>query len=278
MGPMTAQEVPVLVGWASREGWNPGLADARIAWDYDPGAFIALRHGGELVGGGSILSYEGRFGFMGLFIVRADHRSQGLGRQLWTYRRDHLRQRLQPGSIIGMDGVLAMVPFYERGGFQCSSLDLRFEGAGAGSESPGVFPLSDVSFEEVDRYDRLHVPAPRTGFLKRWIGQLGAHAVGVGVGGRLTGYGVMRPCEIGFKVGPLFADDPAGAEQLLVTLVSRARGGRIQLDVPESNPHALALARSLRFEESFRCARLYLGGIPALPVERIFGVTSFEFG
>lgn len=275
---MTAEELPILFGWAAGEGWNPGRSDAAIAWDYDPAAFIALRQGKELVGGGSVLSYEGRFGFMGLFIVRKDHRSQGLGRKLWTHRRDHLRQRLHPEASIGMDGVLAMVPFYERGGFEFAAFDLRFEGTSSGSASPAVRPLVDFPWGEVDGYDRLHVAAPRTGFLRRWIGQPGTHAVGLGSPGRLEGYGVLRPCEVGFKIGPLFADHPDGAAQLLGTLMSRIPGERVQLDVPQSNPEAVSLARRSGLQESFRCARLYLGGIPGLPTKRIFGVTSFEFG
>lgn len=275
---MTREELTTLAGWASKEGWNPGLADADLAWEFDPEGFIALRHHAEFVGGGSILSYEGAFGFMGLFIVRADHRNHGLGRQLWLHRRDRLRQRLQLGASIGMDGVLAMVPFYQRGGFEFSSLDLRFEGTAEGRPSEDVRPLEAWSFAAVDRFDRLHIPAPRTEFLRRWIHQPGAHAVGVGGPDLLTGYGVARPCETGFKVGPLFAQNAADARQILGTLLLRIRGQRVQLDVPESNPAGLALARDFGLQESFRCARLYLGGIPRLPVERIFGVTSFEFG
>lgn len=278
IGPMTREELTTLIDWALKEGWNPGRADAEIAWSFDPEGFIALRHHAEFVGGGSILSYGGAFGFMGLFIVRADHRNHGLGRQLWLYRRDRLRRRLQTGAIIGMDGVLAMVPFYQRGGFEFSSLDLRFEGTAEGTPSEAVRPLDAWSFASVDHFDRLHTPAPRTEFLRRWIQQPGSHAVGIGGPDLLTGYGVARPCESGFKVGPLFAQNAAEARQLLGTLLSRIRGQRVQLDVPESNPAGLALARDFGLQESFRCARLYHGGIPRLPVERIFGVTSFEFG
>ena len=72
--PMTAADVDVLRGSAASEGWNPGLNDLRLVWDLAPESFVALRKGDALVGGGSILSYEGAFGFMGMFIMRADER------------------------------------------------------------------------------------------------------------------------------------------------------------------------------------------------------------
>ena len=40
----------------------------------------------------------------------------------------------------------------------------------------------------------------------------------------------------------------------------------------------LDLVARLGWRECFGCARMYLGPDPQLPVDRIFGVTSFEFG
>src|SRR5882757_133305 len=175
IGPMRRDEVAILAGWAADEGWNPGKADLDIAWDTDPEAFIALRKGSELVGGGTIFSYARLFGFMGLFIVRRDMRGDGLGGRLWRHRLKRLQDRLSPGAAIGMDGVFAMVPFYERGGFVLAHKDLRFEGIAHGIADPKVRALNEAAFEMIDRFDRAHVPAPRTSFLRRWMFQPGAH-------------------------------------------------------------------------------------------------------
>ena len=115
LGPMRREEVDMLVGWAADEGWNPGISDIGIAWDTDPEAFIALQRGSDLAGGGTIIRYGDHYGFMGLFIVRRDLRGDGLGGQLWRYRLKCLQDRLAPGATIGMDGVFAMVPFYQHG-------------------------------------------------------------------------------------------------------------------------------------------------------------------
>ena len=60
--------------------------------------------------------------------------------------------------------------------------------------------------------------------------------------------------------------------------MARIQGEQVQLDVPEPNEAALALASRLRLSEVFGCARMYHGPAPSLPLQQVFGVTSFEFG
>ncbi len=276
---MTRPELDTLVDWAAEEGWNPGLNDAQIFWETDPEGFIAADLGGELIGGGSIVAYADRFGFMGFFIIRRDHRSQGLGRPLWLQRRDRLIARLRTPAVIGMDGVFSMQDFYARGGFVLSHRDLRFEGVGAASTpADTLVDLAEVPFAEVARYDSAHFPAPRESFLRAWIAQPGSRALGAVRDGSLIGYGVIRPCRQGFKIGPLFAADAETAETIFRGLGDFAPDEPIFLDVPENNPRALALARRHGLREVFGCARMYYGPPPVLPSETVFGVTTFELG
>ena len=56
-----------LVQWAEEEGWNPGPNDAKVYWETDPEGYYGYYSQGELIAGGSIVSYDGDFGFMGFF-------------------------------------------------------------------------------------------------------------------------------------------------------------------------------------------------------------------
>ncbi len=276
---MTRAELDTLVEWAAAEGWNPGLDDADVFWATDPEAFIAAELDGTMIGGGSIVSYDGRYGFMGFFIVHPEHRGHGLGDRLWHARRRRLLARLAEAKVIGMDGVFAMQAYYAKGGFVLAGRDLRFEGVGREAPAPAaVVELADVPFELVDAYDRRHFPAPRPRFLARWIARPGGHAVGELREGELAGYAVLRPCRVGHKIGPLFAADAAAAERLFVALSRRVPGEPIFLDLPEANAAALALARRHGMREVFGCAKMYLGPPPQLPEDEIFGVTTFELG
>lgn len=281
---MTRPEVDELVAWAAREGWNPGLQDAELFWTTDPEAFIAAELEGELIGGGAITSYGGEYGFMGFFIVRPEFRGRGFGNTLWHARRQRLLDRLQPGASIGLDGVFTMQDYYARGGFVFSHRNLRFRTeitrrpATSPDDDQNIVSLNDVPFDRLLAYDRTCFPASRSNFLKGWISQPDALALGYRRGGQLCGYGVVRRCGEGCKIGPLFADDTQVAEALYVHLAAFATGGPLFLDAPENNPAAMALVKQHQMVEVFGCARMYLGQPPDLAHERIFGVTTFELG
>lgn len=276
---MRREELDILVDWAASEGWNPGLSDADIFWATDAEGFIAAELNGELVGGGSIVSYDGVYGFMGFFIIHPQYRGRGLGNTLWHARRNMLIDRLKKPAVIGMDGVFNMQAYYAKGGFEFAGRDLRFQTTGRPHSPPdGIVNLDEVAFADIDAYDRAHFPAPRSGFLRHWLHQPGAFSLGALSGANLSGFAVMRPCRMGFKIGPLFADNPVTAENLFLALSAQAPGETIFLDVPERNLAAVAMAKRYDMIEVFGCAKMYLGPIPTLPEHQIFGVTSFELG
>jgi GNAT superfamily N-acetyltransferase len=281
---MSRTEVDTLVGWAAHEGWNPGLQDAELFWATDPEAFIAAEIGYRLIGGGAITSYGGEFGFMGFFIVVPEFRGRGLGDTLWQARRERLLARLRPGATIGLDGVFAMQDYYAKGGFVFSHRNIRFRAEipsqqavpAIGDEE--IVPLAEVPQDLLLEYDRTCFPAPRPEFLTGWVSQPDALALGCRRNGRLSGYGVIRRCLDGFKIGPLFADDAQAAKALYAHLAPYAAGGPLFLDAPENNPAALDLVHQHEMVEVFGCARMYLGPPPDIAHQRIFGVTTFELG
>ena len=277
--PMTRREVHTLVDWAREEGWNPGLSDADIFWQTDPRGFVAAELDGELIGGGAVIAYGQAYGFMGLFIVRPAFRGRGLGRALWTARRDMLRARLAPDAPIEMDGVEAMEPFYAAGGFRTTHVDRRFAFTARPSAVPsGVVLASDVPFDDLVAFDRRFFPGPRPVFLRAWLDQPGAHArVALGDAG-IRAFGVARPCVEGWKIGPLFAEDPEAADAVLRALAGEVPGESMSLDVPDANPSGRVLVARHGMEEVFRCARMVLGDAPNADVAGVFGITTFELG
>ena len=121
-------------------------------------------------------------------------------------------------------------------------------------------------------------PAPRAAFLRAWINAPGHFGGALLRDGKLAAWGVIRPCRIGRKIGPLVDDDRAAAETVVQALLASPGRNEIALDIPAVNRDAIAVAESLGLEPTFETARMYTGPIPSLRLDRVFGVTSFELG
>jgi ribosomal protein S18 acetylase RimI-like enzyme len=273
---MTQQEVATAIEWAAAEGWNPGLHDAACFYAADPSGFLVGLLEDEPIATISVVRYGTSFGFLGLYIVKPEHRGQGYGLQLWNAGLAYLGQR-----TIGLDGVVAQQSNYLRSGFELAYRNIRYQGTG-GVHVPKdlrIVPLSSIPFDEVNAYDRLFFPADRSVFLKCWICQSQSTAIGILRGGKLSGYGVIRAARVGYKIGPLFADDPDLAEALFNGLAACVPDNdAIYLDTPETNTAAVALAERHGMTVVFETARMYARCAPDLPARRIFGVTTFELG
>jgi ribosomal protein S18 acetylase RimI-like enzyme len=277
--PMTRRELDLGIGWAADEGWNPGLHDADSFFAADPEGFLLGLLDGEPVGMVSAVRYGRSYGFLGFYIVRPRWRGQGHGHALW---RAAMRQL--SGRVIGLDGVVAQQDNYRKSGFELAWNNVRYQGpaierASAAASPPSVVPVRTLPLDAVLDYDAAFFPDDRRTFTRHWVAQRGSSALAVLRDGRLGGFGVIRPCRAGHKIGPLFADDATAAEALIRALAAPLPAGTLlQIDIPASNPQAVALVRAQGLVPVFETARMYVGAMPALPMARLFGVTTFELG
>jgi GNAT superfamily N-acetyltransferase len=273
------EHLDTLIAWALKEGWDPGRSDANAFWDTDPEGYVGVLHQEELIAGGSIVSYNGNFGFMGFFIVLPEYRGKGLGRLLWYERKNLLLHRLKPHAPIGMDGVVAMQSFYRKGGFELSHRDVRFKTIGRPFNlNPAVRKILPDQYNEIQAIDSRCFGYVRTHFLRSWLSQPGHIALKYYDGHKICGYAVLRPTSKGFKIGPLFADHKNTAQGLLEACLNQAQGKPVYLDVPEINAEGIELIQAHAFEPVFECGRMYHGVPPKLPYHNIYGVTTFELG
>ena len=273
---MTRQELNVAVDWAAAEGWNPGLHDANCFYAADPGGFLIGLLGDEPAATISVVKYGASFGFLGFYIVKPAYRGQGYGIRIWNDGLARLK-----GRVVGLDGVVDQEENYKKSGFVLAYRSTRYQGAGIGptNAKPGIVPLSMLPFDKVSAYDRPFFPDRRLRFLRCWISQPQGCALGYMRNDSLAGYGVLRRCRSGHKIGPLFADSSEIAEYLFLALQKDiAKDAPIFLDIPVVNAAAVDLAKRHNMTAIFETARMYAGRSPRLPMQGLFGVTSFELG
>jgi GNAT superfamily N-acetyltransferase len=277
---MTAVDLTTALGWAKAESWNPGHHDRTCFQAADPGGFLMAFVDGRPAASISVVRYGPKHGFLGLYIAAPAFRGRGIGWQLWQRGMAHLE-----GRVVGLDGVVAQQANYAKSGFAMAHRNIRFQGVpvlerfAQGSSARGIGEVTAISgllMPAAIAYDRTCFGAARDSFIAPW---LAAHTARVLVrDGRVAGYGVIRPCASGHKIGPLFADDETAAEVLFQALVETVPGSSITLDCPEPNKAACELAQRHGLQPVFETARMYRGPDPMLPLDRIFGITTFELG
>lgn len=264
---MRAEEVAQAVDWAAAEGWNPGRDDHLAFLAQDPGAFLMAEDGGRMRACISAARYGADFGFIGFYIAAPEARGQGLGMAVWRAGMARLA-----GRTIALDGVVAQQGNYRKSGFELAWNNARYVGPVA--PGPTLPAAASVPFEALVAYDATCFGVARPDFLRAWIDGPGRVAV---VLPGLRGFAAARPGREGVRVGPLFADDAAGAAALLGAVAAMLPGPLV-LDVPEANPAAVALVREAGMARVFETARMYGGPPPDMARAKLFGVTSLEFG
>ncbi len=273
---MTRDEITVAIDWARNEGWNPGLNDATCFYQTDPQGFFAGKLNGKIIAVGSAVVYDEEFAFCGFYIVDKNYRDQGYGMQLTQARLAYVGER-----NAGIDGVLEMVDNYARIGYHFAHNNARYVLENkqlTPKPDMALMDLKTVPFAQLIHYDRHYFPALRPQFLDGWIKQNHALALGYVTNGQLNGYGVIRKCFAGYKIGPLFADSALIAEKLFEHLVQHAHGEMVFFDIPENNSLAVDLVTHYGMSKVFATARMYLKGEPKISMQGIYGITTFELG
>jgi GNAT superfamily N-acetyltransferase len=270
-------ELSTIIDWAAAEGWNPGLDDASAFWAADPEGYHVLEEDGVLVAAVSLVRYGRNYAFLGFYIVRREWRGKGLGWALWQSVLD------KPNTqTIGLDGVVAQQENYRKSGFAYAHANYRYGGtprSGLTAVNPEIIPIDAALIDRVAAYDIDFNPEPREAFIHAWAAKSNSRQGLARVrDGRITGFGVIRACREGRKIGPLFAETEEIADQLFQALTDKAGTGPVFLDIPGPNKAARALCERHGMAPVFETARMYRGPAPELPLDRIFGITTFELG
>lgn len=276
--PMSPDDLQLAVDWAAEEGWNPGLDDIPSFLAADPGGYLMAWAGGAPVACVSAVRYGEIYGFLGFYIAPPEFRGQGFGIKVWDAAIEQLGAR-----VVGLDGVPDQQANYTQSGFVLAHRNVRYGG------KPDYEPVRDPRLINITAdmvpglitYDRLFVPAARDAFLTSWATPMATRfGVALVEDGEISGYGIIRQCREGWKIGPLFAANEKEADLLFSALVDKAKAKArlVFLDPPEPNAAAAALAIRHGLEPSFETARMYKGPAPDLPLNRTFGITTFELG
>ncbi|KAK0664797.1 hypothetical protein DIS24_g148 [Lasiodiplodia hormozganensis] len=304
--PKSSEEIKSL-WWPSMQslGWNRSDKDHPTHWQSSRGKYIVLTHKEpssssseeeeKAVGIILPITYPNKTGWVGFFVVEEAYRGTGGGGSLlFQAALDEFAR--QGASCVGLDGVLQQVGTYGRRGFvergrvklmvtkKVKELDVVPSSAGAekgdGDEVSLIKALRDVQPAALVAADEKATGLRRTHL---WTKELlveredawGFAAVEEGQGGggeeeeeEVTGFVLVRSCEHGYRVGPLYAPNRDLAGTLLLRAMQNIKG--FGADAAEKslvaeawgeNPVAVETFEGLGWEYSgMDYARMWLNG------------------
>lgn len=269
---MTIEDLRMVLGWATEEGWNPGADDAEAFLAADPDGFFLAVEDGDPVAAISVVNHSQSFAFLGLYLCRPSHRGRGISYALWQHAIAHAGER-----TIGLDGVPDQQANYALSGFLRAGNTSRYSGAVAPVTDAGVRPATEADGPALVALEAEASGWNKPDYLTAWFRSTEGRATFVTErGGVIDGLATVRRCRQGAKIGPLVASDEDSARRLLSHAAAWA-GADLVIDVPSTSARLDALVRSLELTPSFDTARMYRGPY-ALPRSELFAVGTLELG
>ena len=279
------EEVNMLIRWAAAEGWNPGVDDAALFHAADSSGFFVTCVDDKPVAGISLVKHSDDQAFLGLYLCLPEYRGTGIGLATW----DHALASVS-GHCVGLDGVVEQQDNYRQSGFTYHFGNTRYSGplrpslfdnaaVMATPSTAEIRPATLDDYQSIIKYDAMIGGFERRAFINAWLTPCDTRQTFLALeDDTIVGMVGIRKCIEGFKIGPLLGNTPLIALALLASITEVASGENIMLDVPDKNPAAIEIAKSLELEPIFETTRMYRGAAPAIDLERLFGVATLELG
>jgi GNAT superfamily N-acetyltransferase len=271
-------------------GWNQTIEDWWLLFSLGPGLFRVGVEDGRVVASGGAVRYGDALAWICMILVDPARRGRGIGTRIFDDVLDRTEALVRTDGlrVVGLDATPAGHGLYAQRGFRDAGGIVRMR-VGSDLEScsgeqgriqdltPYVRPLATEDLPAVLARDREVFGADR-GAVLRWAFATAPELAWVVRRDGTTAYCFGRHGDHSDQVGPLVAEDPALARDLLAACLSRPRSRPLVVDA-RTDPAWLPVLAGMGFREQRPFTRMYRGdarpaGQPALEL----AVLGPEFG
>lgn len=249
-------DVPACLALGAQYIWGPEtrkwdlLLALGEAWGLDDPA-------GGLAAMGVVTRFDPCYAWIGMLVVGKPHAGRGLGKRLMA----HLLARGSPLPAM-LYATEAGRPLYDRLGFRVADTLTMFTGRGLpGPEPPGLRAMTAADLPAVAAFDAAAAGVDRSRLLAALL-PVARGARVLARDGRIAGYGLVWENHDKAMLGPLAAEDDAGALALVEGLAGPC-GLPLRLDLHARHRHLADRVRGFAIEAARDCPLMVLG--PADP-------------
>lgn len=271
--PINASLVQGCIVLSTEAGWNQLPDDWSVFFDHGK-VFAFLGEDGQPVATGAIIPYSGGFAWIGMVLVAASHRRQGLGTRILEACLQEARSK---GLVPVLDATPAGETVYRPLGFEPQFGLSRWQGQGSGRRQvcAGIRLMRESDISVLAALDALAFGADRSFLLHSLFRRAPQFALAAEDG---TGFVLARPGRLATQLGPVTARTEEQAVEILGAAVDQI-DGPIFIDVVDAHS---GLASTLK-ERKFSIQRPFLRmaqnrSTPFGNPRRLFSAVGPEFG
>lgn len=273
----TEADLPVLAGMRRDVGWDAPDWALLAAIESAAGRFVVVVDGEDLVASGSGMVY-GALGCVGNMIVTDRYRRRGIGSWVLTEVVDHLRgagcRRIELYATPDGRRLYRRHDFESVGTSAFAQVPSRLI-ATAGASTIG--PASGEDLEALAAYDTPRFGGDRRELLIRMLSDTERPVRIARRAGRIVGWSWLRID--GRRVGPLVADEPAVAADLLAdAAAAMPEASALRLHLPPANRAGAEWLRGLGVPLESWDGRMALGDAIARRDDAIYASTTGALG
>lgn len=279
--PMKLDELETVMGWAHKEGWNPGKYDYKAYYSQDTSGFLVLCLNEKPIGSVSVVKYSEHHAFIGLFIVMSEYRNKGYGKKLWNYAMELIKGY----ANTSLYSVLQQVNRYQKKGFFGENLNHRWQLSHSTHENLSHLNVlhnssSDI-LQQMIEYDARFWGSSRFKFFSKILKQPQSFAfVSFGINKNVNGYAVIRACMNGYRA-TIYSDTLNNAKKLTRLIISKVPlDSNIIFDIPTENKFSNIFADFFGLAHIDGCDTriMYHGEKLEKGDEKCYGLASLEIG
>ncbi len=226
MSALVGEDLVHALSLSAALNWPYRLEDWTFAHSLGEG--LALRQGDRLIGTGMRWNYGPDFATIGMIIVDAAFRGQGLGARIVDGLLDGVGDR----SVI-LNATLDGLELYRRRGFRSFDVTCQHQGIAGPVETPDsamrIDRVTDMDWPVLIELDQRAAGMPRGRLLEALAGA-GTASVLRGNDGNVRGYAVCREFGRGHVIGPVVAQTADEATGLIAHALSGLAGRFVRVN------------------------------------------------
>ncbi|WP_028684091.1 GNAT family N-acetyltransferase [Pseudomonas chlororaphis] len=227
--PMTVADLPAAHALSVQLKWPHRLEDWAMLQRVSQGFVV---EDGERLIGSAFACLQGDYATIGLVIVSNDYQGQGIGRALMEKALHACGSRTPV-----LNATLAGAPLYASQGFVEFGMIQQHQGQAQAPEV-GSLPAGESCrpLRKADRLRQLSLANAGSGLDRQQVLEdlfaVVEYGVGIERDGQLRAFALLRPFGRGRCIGPVIAENPEQARQMIASLLSKVPDAFVRIDIP----------------------------------------------